>query len=674
MRVTAAAIVCGLLVFGNVPENAWGFANDGTYQESGENGNPEETAEKSARIIRIHADMKKEYGQQNPDLETGFREILRKCIVSCLTPEEAENNELIEKLLDGVHPSYALPDPGGDDPGQGGEFLTGTIPVHYTFQDMTFPTKTEEDGSAGVRYHFEEEGESVLQVVRSFRPVEGISHWITGLEGFYDHRTGTEGAKYCVIAADCYEVSSGDGPDAIWGKQLTFSGSPGENTHTFYIRDRTDAGGGRISEACRLTVKIQQKEQEDDQYKQETGQKDDQGGQEPGQQDDQREKEPAQQDDQNVVNPREAQDQNGEAAECDQNEMTAELDHDRDAPEMETGDAAGLGQEIQVAESPEYDRRESSVQDPVGLRISETVGMPDKTGSLVAGELAPFYIGGRGIDALRGAYVKQIRGEIRFAGYHTEDVSEEKSELRITRNGVLIGDPVLLRKAACEAASGDGTVSGQEAVRGVPEQYLLPETLFSREGVYRVSFVSRDENGASKDPAENGDGTLVFCVDRTPPVLQAVRIEKKDGLWLCLEAFDTGGVKSVRILQSGRSIFEKSFQKQDLHAAVSVRLSSPFSGARIGIVLEDAAGNVKSAEYLAGADGTLARRRGSAASIDAAKSGNKSETFNRTNAQAGLTARRPDRVSERAALLGIALAAAFLTAGIIRAVRKKKDP
>lgn len=683
--IRAAAAVIGILVCGNIPETTWGLTRSGIYPQRVESGRQEDSSdrkreetqesnreeveegisdedgEKSVRTIRIHVELKKEYGQKDPEPETGFREALRECMIGELTSEEAENHSLIEKLLDAVHPSYTPLCSADEDPGEigdCGEFRTGTTPVSYRFQDVIVPGKEDAGGRGGsVCYHFEAEGESTLRVVRTFRPVEGVSYWVTGLNGFSEHRTGMEGETYRVTAADCYEVSSGDGPDAVWKKELVYCGLPGENTHTFYIRDRTGSGGGRISETCRLTVKIRPKDRtavrkpdpvEDSEAEQIGERKTEEGVKNRGREEPElRERKGTVVQDRDEAEEREREDaEEWETERQDVREIPEAAIRESEEPGVQESEEPG----VQKSEEPGVrDSEQPGIREAAKPQVHEAAEAPGKKENSVMGELRPLYISDRETDRIRGSYVQTVRDGIRFTGYHTEGVSEKKSELRVTRDGVMIGDPVLLRKAARDAAP--------EKNDGSPGQFILPESLFSREGVYRISFVNRDETGAAKD--SDGDLPLVFCVDRTAPALSEVRLQnRRSGSQLVLEAFDTGGVRSVRILQDGRSVLEKRFRNPDPRAAVSARLEVPPSGSVIRIVLEDTAGNMKSEEYQAGSDGTLSRRDRNAAA-----------------ASGGEIIDRKEKEGKKTEVPGIVIAAAFavvLTAGVTRRGRRKE--
>ena len=634
MRTVAAAALAVSLALGGFGGGERVSAYDGTEQKSGKS---DETAEGPIRTIQIHAVYQKEYGQK--DSETDYRNQLRECITGQLTSAEAKDGELVEQLLCAVEP---LPARFGSDPereGEDGEFRTGSIPVVYRLRDVVAP---EEEEAGIVRYHLETDGDSVLQTVRPFCPMEGVTHWITGLEGYKEHRTGREGTKYTVTAADCYEVSSGDGPDAAWSKQLSYCGSPGENMHTFYIRDQTKTGRGRISQACRLIVRIRKNEAEG---RSET--EEDHGGE-------------------GRTEP-EKTDMIGEAPGPEKSAVIGE------APET-----AGM---IVIGKTPEPEKPAATGKSSGSERaitIGKESGTGEKTGSdqgtssrgsdegkdgpVPPSEQAPVYLQESGSSALWGAYVKSVGDGIWFTGYHTGMISEEKSELRVTRDGVLIRDPALLRKAAREAAS------EEKGGAGGPARYKLPAALFSEEGVYRVSFVSRDETGKRKDAESGGDRSLVFCIDRTPPAVSAVRTENRKGISLRLEAFDAGGVKCARIFQDGTLLLEKQLQTPEMRAAFSVPLCTPFSGARIRITLEDTAGNKKTAEYLTAEDGSVLPQDKSGSASPAAGNGRKK---NRKE-KAGAGALKPE-VTDRAPQAGIVLAAAFLAALITRVIRGKKD-
>lgn len=671
-----------------VPEkNKNGTEDTGTEENTDETKStaPEENAagteedtdgeeKEIVRTIHMRTEFRKEYGQKDPDLKKEFREEILACIKSQLTPSEAEDEELTERLLAAVEPSLAPTEENPEKNGPHGEFRTGKVPVVYRFPDVAEAGKTPE--GIPIRYRFEaEDDENALRTVRSFCPIEGVSHWITGLDGFSGERTATEGETYAVIAADCYEVSDHDGPHAVWKKQLAYRDQPGENIHTFYIRDLTEVGKGRISGPCRLVVRVEQKNtlpisepgvtkpeesgsscsasdaRETGTVARETGTvapecQEDRVSEHPKDVLPERQKpEPTE-----CQEPQPTECQEPQPTECQE---TRQAEHPETLPTEQQKTRTPENREIRASEPPENRETEPSqrpaVQSSGNMSASGTVA----GNGAVAGtssRLRPAYFCDRASSGLNGAYVGGVPSGIGFLGYHTEAVSEETSELRVTRNGVSIGPPALLRKGARAAAAVERTEEGG------PVRFRLPGELFEKEGVYRVSFVSRDAAGTKVDPAGGQDGSLTFCVDRTAPALSAVRTDQKDGFRLMLEAIDTGGVKRVRVIRGGGTIVDRTIRGTRKHVSLAEKIDPPAGdGTGVQIVLEDQAGNVETVEYRLGS--------GKGGRTDPGRLRAETE-----KARAGDGAEKPCG-PDRTVSAGILLAAAFLAVLLIRAGR-----
>ncbi|MGI6118130.1 MAG: hypothetical protein ACOYBC_07025 [Bilifractor sp.] len=210
-----------------------------TGKESG-TGSAEEA--KAVRILRIRVEKEKEYGQRDPDPKKDFREEIVRCIGEQLGEEEKQEDGLVGRLADAVTPSLRDAEDESEEIGEDGAFREQDARIDYTFREVC---------GERFRYLFEaDEKENVVRTKRTFCASSGKEYRVTG--GYFNGTSlwGSRSAPVRIEASAGCLVSKSDGPSSVWSDSISWPEPSVERNHTFFVRDLTKKGAGRISRAA----------------------------------------------------------------------------------------------------------------------------------------------------------------------------------------------------------------------------------------------------------------------------------------------------------------------------------------------------------------------------------------------------------------------------------------
>ena len=181
-------------------------------------------------------------------------------------------------------------------------------------------------------------------------------------------------------------------------------------------------------------------------------------------------------------------------------------------------------------------------------------------------------------------YVQKVRENLVIEEINPDSIEENQREVIITCDGKPV-KPVKFTVTEKKNKNGDSWHK---------YRCSLNKENFAKEGIYKLSVLSKDRSGNTSQTEEE----LSFTVDRTPPEITLVRgLEEKTVNRRKLKAeyllYDTSGIERAEIYLNGEKInTELEKQEDGNNYAGDFVIRESFRKQKIRIVVEDFAGNI----------------------------------------------------------------------------------
>ena len=190
-------------------------------------------------------------------------------------------------------------------------------------------------------------------------------------------------------------------------------------------------------------------------------------------------------------------------------------------------------------------------------------------------------------ELLKQGHVTAIDGDLTVTEYNADRLVADSLLVRVTHNGRAIADVALAPEPVINDKVAPGEMGWYEYV------YTLSKDYFTEDGVYQITYSSKDAAGNTSDNSE-----VRFVVDSEKPELSSIigmeeEIVNAPSLDVRFSAFDSIGLKSITILVDGEVVKTITEFGDDINNYSDVfTLEESQFARKVQIIVEDMAGNI----------------------------------------------------------------------------------